>query len=431
MTTRKKQPISRRRLLIVITAVVGITVMIIGALIYVLILFIGAIIVSLAFFIWLQGIMSQSRQRKPGRIRLDLLTEKINPYDALEEMVDYEEASIGRLELNKEQIREAAHVLYTDREKNQRTATLRLLMAGSESVPYIRANLRSMDPEVITTSLLTLRYFGKDAASVVEPTTKLLESDIAEIRGLSALLLAKIGQEAKPAISALILLLQDTDSSVARDAALALGLIGIREKEAIEALKSIQEVDEPQLKLFSKIGLARLGAFNEEIIEFLTKAVSDPDPMNGIFAIQTLGEIGEPAKSAEQSIQRFLSHRHPALRLIVAQALHRFNSAPSPIAKALVRNLPLRKAEPFIRRDSFNLLLQIIKDVPELIPTLTKQVSNRDPVTRVMAARLLTEFGEEAIEAAPALVKMMTDNLMTCQYHARLALEKISPGSQE
>ncbi|MHA2406498.1 MAG: HEAT repeat domain-containing protein, partial [Candidatus Hermodarchaeia archaeon] len=150
-----------------------------------------------------------------------------------------------------------------------------------------------------------------------------------------------------------------------------------------------------------------------------------------IFAVQALGQIGAPAKTAEQTILQLLSHRHPALRLIAAQAVHSFNSAPGPIAKALVRNLPLRKAEPFIRRDSFNLLKQIIKEVPEVIPQLAKQVSNRDPVTRVMAARLLTEFGPEAIDAAPALLKMMEEQLMTCQYHASQALEKISPSYED
>ncbi|MFW9831930.1 MAG: HEAT repeat domain-containing protein [Candidatus Thorarchaeota archaeon] len=430
MSTKTKQPRSLRKWLMIITAIVGIIVMIIGAIISVLVLFIGVIIVSLAFFMWLQGIIGQSKRKKPGRLRLDLLTEHINPYDALEELVDYEEANIGRQELNKEQIREAAQVLHTGRAKDQRTATLRLLMAGAQSIPYIRPNLHSDEPEVLITSLLTLRFFDKDAASVVELATDLLESNIDEVRGYSALLLAKIGPAAKNAVPKLISLLQDPDPSVARDAALALGMIGSKSEDAMKALKEVQGAEDPQLQLFSRIGLARLGTVDEEIVASLTSAVNDRDPMNGIFAIQALGEIGEPAKSAEPIILRLLSHRHPALRLIVGQALYKLHSAPGPIAQALVRNLPLRKAEPFIRRDSFNLLQQIIKDVPEVIPSLTKQVSNRDPVTRVMAARLLAEFGEEAIEAAPALVRMMEDNLMTCQYHARQALEKISPSSQ-
>jgi HEAT repeat protein len=429
MSAKSKPPRSLRRWAMGITAVVGVIVMIIGAIISVLILFVGVIIVSLTFFMWLQGIIGQSKRKTLGRLRLDLLTDHINPYDALEEMIDYEEADVGRKELNKEQIREAAQVLISNREKDKRTATLRLLMAGSRSIPYIRAHLHSEDPEVVITSLLTLRFFDKDAASVLEPVTELLESNIAEIRGHSALLLAKIGPAAKKAIPKLIPLLQDSDPTVARDAALALGMIGFKSEDAIKALKATQENENPQLKLFSKIGLAHLGVFNEESVDFLITAVNDRDPMNAIFAIETLGKIGAPAKNAEPDILRLVSHRHPALRLIASQALHGLHSSPKAIAPALVRNLPLRKAEPFIRRDSFNLLKQITKEVPEVIPTLTKQVSNPDPVTRVMAARLLADFGEGAKEAAPALVKMMEDNLMTCQYHARQALEKISPSN--
>ncbi|MFX1540408.1 MAG: HEAT repeat domain-containing protein [Promethearchaeota archaeon] len=427
MSNSQKQSRSLRSWLILIMAIVGIIVMIIGIFIHTLVIFMGVIIISLGFFLWLQGIIGQAKRKRIGRLRLDLLTENINPYDALEEMVDYEEADVGRQELNKEQIREAATVMQSNRVKDQRTATLRLLMAGAQSVPYIRASLRSGDPEVIERSLITLRFFGKEASSAVEPVIELLKSDQAEIRGQSALLLGKIGSAAKTAVPPLISLLQDSDPSVARDAALALGMIGFKSKEAINELKSGQEREDLQLQLFSKIGLAKLGEYSEEIIDDLIICVGDRDPMNGIFAIQTLGEIGKPAKKAEPVILRLASHRHPALRLIVAQALYRLDSPPSPIVAALVRNLPLRKAEPFIRRDSFNLLQKIIKNVPEVIPTLIKQLSNRDPVTRIMAARLLGELGEEAKEAAPALVKMMEDSLMTCQYHARQALEKISP----
>ncbi len=429
MTKNKREPRSLRSWLTVITAIVGIVLMVIGVFLDVLIIFIGVVIVSIAFFIWLQGIIGHAKRRKPRRLRLDLLTKNINPYDALEEMVDYKDADIGRHELTKEQIREAAMVLFSNRARDQRTATLRLLMAGAQSVPYIRANLHSMNLEAVETSLVTLRFFGKDAASVVEPVIELLEHDNAEIRGNSALLLARIGAAAKSAVPSLVRRLNDTDTSVARDAALALGMIGFKSEDAIRALKSAKEVEEPQLQLFVKIGLAKLGAYDKEILFDLVNAASDRDPMNVIFAVQTLGEIGDPAKEAEPILLGLLSHRHPALRLIVAQALHRLHSEASPIAKALVRNLPLRKAEPFIRRDSFNILRDIIKDVPEVIPALTKQLSDRDPVTRVMAARLLGEFGENAKEAAPALVKMMQDNLMTCQYHARQALEKISPGN--
>lgn len=427
MSKNSKRPKSLRTWATAIFAVVGIIVMIIGALINILILFVGVIIVSLGFFIWLQGIITQSRQRKPGRLRLDLLTDHINPYDALEEMVDYEEADIGRKELTNEEIREAAQVLHTGRDKDKKTATLRLLMAGETSVPYIRADLHSMNPEVVETSLITLRFFDKAAVSVVEPVTELLDNELAEIRGHAALLLGKLGMEAKSALPKLTSLLQDSDPSVARDAALALGMIGSKSDTAISALKSLKDAEDLQLQLFSRIGLARLGVVDDDIVDFLINTISERDPMNGIFAMQALGIIGEPATDAEPVISRFLSHRHPALRLIAAQALHRLNASSVTIAEALVRNLPLRKAEPFIRRDSFNLLEEIIKDVPDIIPNLIKQTSNRDPVTRVMAARLLGEFGELAKEAAPALVKMMEDNLMTCQYHARQALEKISP----
>ncbi|MFX1576438.1 MAG: HEAT repeat domain-containing protein [Promethearchaeota archaeon] len=427
MSKNSKRPKSLRTWATVIFAVVGIIVMIIGAFISTLLLFVGVIIVSLGFFIWLQGIITQSRQRKPGRLRLDLLTDHINPYDALEEMVDYEEADVGRKELNNEEIREAAQVLHTGREKDKKTATLRLLMAGDASVPYIRADLHSMNPEVVETSLITLRFFDKDAVSVVEPVTELLDNELAEIRGHAALLLGKLGLEAKSAVPKLISLLQDSDPSVARDAAFALGMIGSKSDAAISVMKSLKDAEDTQLKLFSRIGLARLGVVDDDIVDFLINTIREKDPMNGIFAMQTLGIIGEPATEVELVISRFLSHRHPALRLIAAQALHRLDASSVTIAEALVRNLPQRKAEPFIRRDSFNLLEEIIKDVPGIIPSLIKQTSNRDPVTRVMAARLLGEFGELAREAAPALVKMMDDNLMTCQYHARQALEKISP----
>ncbi|MFX1341960.1 MAG: HEAT repeat domain-containing protein [Promethearchaeota archaeon] len=426
MSTKSKRPKSLRTWLILTFAIVGIIVMIIGALFSVLILFFGVMILSLGFFLWLQGIIGQSKQATPGRLRLDLLTEHINPYDALDEMVDYDEADIGRLELTNEQIREAAQVLQSARSKDERTATLRLLMAGAKSVPYLRADLHSTNQQVVVTSLLTLRFFDKDAASAVKPVTGLLESDNVEIRGHSALLLAKIGSAAKEAVPKLLSLLQDTDFTVARDAAIALGMIGVKSDEVVKALKSALDAEELQLRLFSQIGLARLGEYDEASIAFLTNSVNDRDPMNGIFAAQALGQIGTQAKTSEQTILRLLSHRHPALRLVAAQTLHSFQSAPSPIAKALVRNLPLRKAEPFIRRDSFNLLKQIIEEVPEVIPQLTKQVSNRDPVTR-----LLAKFGPEAIDAAPALLKMMEDQLMTCRYHARQALEKISPSYED
>lgn len=429
MAKNKRVSRSLRSRLTVITAVVGIVLMVIGFFLDVLIIFIGVVVVSVAFFAWLQGIIGQAKRRKPGRLRLDLLTENINPYDALEEMVDYPDADIGRHELTKDQIREAAMVLVSNRARDQRTATLRLLMAGAQSVPYVRANLHSMNLETVETSLMALRFFGKEAASVVEPVAELLGHDNAEIRGNAALLLARVGAAAKSAVASLIGLLNDSEPSVARDAALAIGMIGFKSEDAISALKSAKGIEEPQLQLFVKIGLAKLGAYDNEILGDLINAINDRDPMNVIFAVQTLGEIGDPAKEAEPILLRFLSHRHPALRLIVAQALHRLHSGAGPIAKALVRNLPLRKAEPFIRRDSFNILQDIIKDVPEVIPTLTMQVSNRDPVTRVMAARLLGQLGETAKEAAPALVKMMEDNLMTCQYHARQALEKISPGN--
>jgi HEAT repeat protein len=245
----------------------------------------------------------------------------------------------------------------------------------------------------------------------------------------AARVLGGMGERARPAVPALVGLLQNLSAGAeARaEAAAALGWIG------------------PE-----KPGQAPLPEGADEVVGALVAALSGPGRVR-LQAVQALGLIGSPARSAVSSLVRLVRDPDVEVSAAACNALGQIGgpAAVEPLVTRLLKGdaaskpaaLALARLGPTARLGVAP-LIGVLKSEKEdgqfaravlerlgatAVPDLEEALKQRDVATRRAAAEVLGLMGPRAAAVGPALVQVLRDADASVAVSAARALVRIEP----
>jgi HEAT repeat protein len=301
-------------------------------------------------------------------------------------------------------------------------------------------DLEASDRNVRREAAYRLSRMGREARVAVPELIKALEDDQQQVWFGAISALANLGPDAEPALPALLRELEawqpfrkDRQGSQALyRTSLALGAIGA---PAIPALSNALGSS----KWFVKAGAARALGFSGELSRpvvpalirvlgderaevrdaaaetlalhrdaavagLMTMLADDEEPRARAAAAGTLRRLGTNAVAAVTALRTAVEKdRDPEVRVEALTALSRCGMPAGewvPLAYRAARD----PSEP-VRNAAFGLLL-VVRPVDErLMPSLLAGLRSAEPVERALAARLVTELGADARNAAGVLVE--------------------------
>ena len=160
-----------------------------------------------------------------------------------------------------------------------------------------------------------------------------------------------------------------------RNAIEALGQMGPAARAALPTLTEMVRGEDEHLATKAARAVWQIAGPQEALPLFLDY-LQYPDPQIRTRTVETLGNIGPPARGALPALTKLLDDSDdPSLRLKVAQALWRIDRG----------------------------------SLTEVTATLAQLVRHTDPHIRVEAAKSLGTIGTQAQYAVPALKEMMAD----------------------
>ncbi len=271
-------------------------------------------------------------------------------------------------------------------------ACLNLLLAGESAddskVDRLVKELGTANNEARKRAIAELAQLGTKARSAAASLTRLLESENAQLRVLSAFALFRIAPETKGLESVFREALGSRDQEVRAIAAIALAQMGPSEPATVPALVQTLADEEAQTAEFAAAALARMG--QPAAVAALTEALGSRQSQRRELAAEALGKIGKPAEPAIPSLIKLL--KDPDGRVC--------NEA----AKALGSFAPERK-----------------ELIPHLRDTMKTYGSN---YVATSAAESLGRFGPEAV---PVLLELLRDERSPGGYGTVWAFQAMGP----
>lgn len=311
-------------------------------------------------------------------------------------------------------------------------ARLALPACGPKAVPALISFVEDERSNVQCTAARALANMGEEAEAAIPALTALLKRDQCTNPHFY---LAAIGKAAVPAF---IEALGNEDEDIRIGAAIGLGEIGEDAREAVPALieASTQEGSGFYYEIVAE-SLGGVGTDAEVVVPALIKLYEEKESED---AIDALAEFGPDAKDAIPSILRAFTN--PRTQYAASRALGNIGKEAVP---AIVTLLESNDAE--VRANAAFALILVGKDAetaasalenavqdedprvraraavalvqidPEYAPSVSTQLisaleygfDDQDRETQIRATLLLEHIGEEAIEAVPALIKIVQE----------------------
>lgn len=285
--------------------------------------------------------------------------------------------SLKRLGLDsKEDIPFFASKIDSDDVHFRRAAVWGLALLGNQDVPTALPALlqaaKDIDPDVRGSAVSALGKIGAPPEQAIPAIVAVLEKD--ESRS-AADALGKFGPQAAPAIGPLTKALGYKKSLTRASAAEALGKIGPAARSAAPVLRTRLKDEDENVRGSAARALWEVeGTASPELIDVLVELLRTSETGIGLRAIETLGDIGPPAKKAL-----------PALAA-AGRSEEGFFVAPAIWAAGRIRQ------------------------EKDLLPRLILELKNPEPDARSSAAWALGKMGPEARETVPALRKLVFDD---------------------
>jgi HEAT repeat protein len=174
---------------------------------------------------------------------------------------------------------------------------------------------------------------------------------------------------------------------------------------------------------------------NAQLIQELVSILKDKSGARSVFtriqAAQTIGRLGPAARSSVPALVSFLddaTRKDPTvLDEEVIKALGKIGRSSRPAIPALVRaggkGFDLELA---VNRTIDEILFSPL-DGPEDVPTLIRNLRDRDASVRLRATKVLQSLGTVAKGASPQLTDALRDNDPDVRRQALLALRAVDP----
>lgn len=191
------------------------------------------------------------------------------------------------------------------RELNLRLDVINLLARQKRAaVPVLRKAMREKNQTVRENAVVALEMMQAHAAAAVPELTAALSARSTPMRQMAVLSLRHIGPKARPAIPALIAQVNDPSSPIRSKAATALGAVG-RDARSAAVLAKAAGSDSRSLRFAS---LKALGTqTGPAVVKALTAALDDREMVMVRTAVDSLGRVGSPAKSALPRLRQLLT----------------------------------------------------------------------------------------------------------------------------
>jgi HEAT repeat protein len=177
----------------------------------------------------------------------------------------------------------------------------------------------------------------------------------------------------------------------------------------------------------------RLASGGAEAVGVLTELLAAPESDWQAAEIrwtaaELLAEQGPAAQSATAVLLRTLKDADPHVRRVAASSLPQIDA---PSDKAVPALLALTRREPTVV--SLRALSEYGEQAEEAIPALIELLNNQELETELRwnAARTLGKIRSAAVVAVPALVENLSDEAATVREHSAEALGDIGPAAKE
>ena len=276
-----------------------------------------------------------------------------------------------------------------------------------------------------------LRDLGPQAKSAVPALIEVLQHDPnADVRLTAGGTLGAIGPGAKAAIPSLTKALKDPDPHISRTAAWALGRIGA-EAAVADLVKAMKSKDR-NLRFAATSALANLGSSTEPVLKALQAATKDADGGVQIAAHLALWRL----KNDTSQIPPLVEHLKKADQFFRGQAVNALGKIGPPAKSALPALREVAKGENISLRIASQLAIWKIARDPDCVPALAKIVQQQRGDSRWLKAMgqadhranalsALGEIGPAAKSAVPVLIDALNDSIPRVRKQAAKALEKI------
>lgn len=305
--------------------------------------------------------------------------------------------------------------------------------SGKKAIPILIELLRDEVFEVRESAAYGLSCMGDSSEEAVSAVIEIINNDQPRIYAIKAL--ERIGEPAKAGVPALIEALENTGNriNIRTAAASALGEIRSSSEEIIPVLIKILKYDEQNgfLRDAAARSLVSIAESTKEVIPMLIELLKDDDPevreavaeslpylgesakdvvptlvelMGGVYtrslAINTLSNIGEPAKAAIPELIRALKSSEEQGNPEVARALGMMGRSAKVAVPALIDML-----EGSYRGEAIDALGRIGSEAKEAVPALLDVLS--DASYRARTVRALKRIGYVSPNSIQKLLKIL------------------------
>jgi HEAT repeat protein len=189
----------------------------------------------------------------------------------------------------------------------------------------------------------------------------------------------------------------------------------------------------PEARRLAVGALALLGAAAEEAAPAMAEVLADPDPASRADAIAYFGKLGAKAQPQVPALLKALDDPAGEVRAAAADALGAIARA-APVsfgergkeARLRIVGLALDDPDREVRHRAAEALRWVGAPVPgQRFAEIFARLSDKQPQTRVKAARALEEQGTAAKDAATRLVEALDDPELGVKGYAAAALVEL------
>lgn len=253
-----------------------------------------------------------------------------------------------------------------------------------------------------------------------------------EVRGAAITALFELDKPG--AIPHLVKALKDETPAVRQTAAQALGSIGDElDMAGILALIGRTEDSDAKVRQYAAAGLAKAGVQarslgGKALLPALFKLMKDKESNVRQTAVYALGHIGIDSEEDIKLLAAGLKDEVPVIRAFTVQALAQYSHDE---ALATWRHFVLTHVAEGLKDKDKRVVATagniLLGEKGFGVPGLIRVVDHGMGPARILAAQILSELGEEAVDALPALRKMSGEGTAENRQAALTALKKIMP----
>jgi len=327
------------------------------------------------------------------------------------------------------------------------------------AVSNLVGSLIDPDPDVQLAAVKSLEAIGLPDRGDIGVLKAAAESQTSGVRRYVVEVAGKIRCDPQDVLPLVMAAARDKDQSVRLAALQTWGKLGSADKKASLAglLKILKESSDAAEATACIAALDNLGPLTAAEIPALEAALHEKSASVRLFAANSLGKIGQDAKSAVVPLRQALKDEDAAVRKAAIVALG--NLGPAAVAarpdllealktrdrrvaaaEALLRTGPDAALAPvwigLLKDDNEDVSSTAIKAIDQLgklpkenLRALLDALQSNKPAVRVCAAAALGNMGPEGGLAVTDLMKMLQDNDVDVQKSAATALGNIGPGA--